>query len=81
MGLIEAVCIPIPFIFYKYGHKIRERSTLIRTMREDQMRRETKQKKAQEKIMRRAEAEIEVGAAMGTGAAVYEEKDIEKAER
>lgn len=45
------------------------------------MRREAKQKKAQDKMIKRAEAEVEVGAAMGTGAAVYEEKDIEKAER
>jgi hypothetical protein len=80
LGLIEAVCIPIPFIFYRYGHKIRERSTLIRTMREDQMRREAKQKKAQDKIMKRAEAEAEAGAAMGTGAAVYESRDVEKAD-
>lgn len=80
LGLIEAVCIPIPFIFYRYGHKIRERSTLIRTMRDDQMRREAKQKKAQDRITKRAEAEADAGAAMGTGAAVAEEKDIEKAE-
>lgn len=49
-------------------------------MRVDQMRRDAKQKNAQDKIMKRAEAEAEAGAAMGTGAAVYEEKDIEKAD-
>lgn len=48
-------------------------------MRDDQMQREAKQKKAQDKIMKRSEAEAEAGASMGTGAAVYEEKDIEKA--
>ena len=29
LALIEVILIPIPFIFYKYGHKIRVRSPLI----------------------------------------------------
>lgn len=45
------------------------------------MRRQAKLEKAEKKIQRRAEAEVEVGAAMGTGAAVCEAKDIEKGER
>ncbi|SMR41517.1 unnamed protein product [Zymoseptoria tritici ST99CH_1E4] len=52
LGLIEAVCIPIPFIFYKYGHKIRERSGLIRSMAEDQRRREGRVEKARRRAER-----------------------------
>lgn len=29
LALVEVVLIPIPFIFYKYGHKIREQSPMI----------------------------------------------------
>ncbi|KAI9824930.1 MAG: hypothetical protein M1832_001535 [Thelocarpon impressellum] len=36
LGLLEVALIPIPFVFYKYGHKIRRRSALIRRMQEDQ---------------------------------------------
>ncbi|KAK4539207.1 hypothetical protein LTR36_000890 [Oleoguttula mirabilis] len=35
LALLEAICIPIPFIFYRYGWKIRSKSKLIRRMRED----------------------------------------------
>jgi hypothetical protein len=35
LGLLEVVIVPIPFVFYKYGHKIRQRSTLIVRMQED----------------------------------------------
>ncbi|PYH99283.1 MFS multidrug transporter [Aspergillus ellipticus CBS 707.79] len=38
LGLMEVAIIPIPFVFYKYGYKIRERSTLIRRMQEDKER-------------------------------------------
>lgn len=43
------------------------------------MRREAKQKRAQDKLLKRAEADADAGAAMNTGAAISEEKDIEKA--
>ncbi|KAF7197692.1 Major facilitator superfamily multidrug transporter mdrA [Pseudocercospora fuligena] len=78
LGLLEALFIPIPFIFYRYGHKIREKSSLIRQMAEDQRRREARQKRAVEKSTRRAEAEVAVGGAMSTGAALDEKIDIEK---
>jgi hypothetical protein len=82
LGLLEAICIPIPFIFYRYGHKIRAKSTLIRSMREARQKRERKLKRAAEKIKRRAEAESEMGPPMDTGTAVVEEaldeKDLEK---
>lgn len=35
LGLLEIMIIPIPFVFYKYGHKIRMKSVLIRTMQTD----------------------------------------------
>lgn len=78
LGLLEAVCIPIPFVFYRYGHRIREKSALIRSMAEDNRRREAKQKRAAEKLTKRMEAEAGTGAAMETGAAVDETVDLEK---
>lgn len=38
LGLLELFLIPIPFAFYLWGKKIRERSPLIRAMRTDQER-------------------------------------------
>ncbi|PWY76281.1 MFS general substrate transporter [Aspergillus heteromorphus CBS 117.55] len=38
LGLLEVAIIPIPFVFYKYGYRIRERSVLIRRMQEDKKR-------------------------------------------
>lgn len=32
LGLVEVACIAIPVVFYFYGHKIRERSPLIKKM-------------------------------------------------
>ncbi|KAL1610087.1 hypothetical protein SLS60_001752 [Paraconiothyrium brasiliense] len=49
LSLIEFAMIPIPLIFYRYGHKIRERSTLIRQMREDREKLDHKLKKAAER--------------------------------
>lgn len=83
LALLEAMCIPIPFIFYKYGHRIRMKSNMIRSMQEDKNRHDAKRKKGQEKLEReaekRAEAEAAEGAPMATGAAVAEEEDLEKA--
>jgi peptidoglycan hydrolase CwlO-like protein len=49
LGLIEFAMIPIPLVFYRYGHKIRAKSDLIRRMREDQEKLEKKQKRAAER--------------------------------
>lgn len=78
LGLLEVLCIPIPFIFYRYGHKIREKSKLIRTMREDKEKADKKRKRAEDKAERRARAEADAGAAMETGAAIDETIDLEK---
>ena len=49
LSLIEFAMIPIPLVFYLYGHKIRNRSALIRSMREDKEKLESRKKKAAER--------------------------------
>ncbi|KAJ4350054.1 uncharacterized protein N0V89_008675 [Didymosphaeria variabile] len=66
LSLIEFAMIPIPLIFYRYGHKIRERSTLIRQMREDREKLDNKLKKAAEREERQKARE----------AGVLEEKEV-----
>ncbi|KAK0261239.1 hypothetical protein LTS09_004503 [Friedmanniomyces endolithicus] len=79
LALLEAICIPIPFIFYRYVRKIRLKSALIRSMREDKEKQNARRTRAEEKTKRRLEAEARTGAAMETGAAVDEgEKEYEK---
>lgn len=46
LGLLEVLIIPIPFVFYRYGAKIRRRSALISKMREEEERAERKRKRA-----------------------------------
>lgn len=50
LGLLEVLIIPIPFAFYRYGAKIRMKSSLIRRMREDQERADTKRAKAEARL-------------------------------
>lgn len=45
LGLLEVVIIPIPFVFYRYGHKIRRRSALISRMQEDKRKLERKRER------------------------------------
>lgn len=59
LSLIEFALIPIPVIFYRYGHKIREKSALIRQMREDREKLDSKKRRAAEKAARREAAEGE----------------------
>ena len=54
LGLLEVAIIPIPFIFYKYGYKIREKSSLIREMREIEARQEAKRRKAEARAQKQA---------------------------
>ncbi|KAJ6120058.1 hypothetical protein N7523_004338 [Penicillium sp. IBT 18751x] len=42
LGLLEVIIVPIPFVFYKYGHIIRQKSTLIQRMQEDKKKLEGK---------------------------------------
>jgi hypothetical protein len=52
LSLVEFALIPIPVVFYLYGHKIREKSALIRQMREDRERVDAKKKRQAEKAER-----------------------------
>lgn len=45
LGLLEVLIVPIPFVFYKYGHKIRMKSPLIMRMQEEKMKLEGKRAK------------------------------------
>ncbi|CAG8898269.1 unnamed protein product [Penicillium egyptiacum] len=47
LGVLEVVIVPIPFVFYKYGHKIRMKSPLIVRMQEEKMKLEGKRAKRQ----------------------------------
>lgn len=49
LALIEFAMAPIPFVFYRYGGKIRARSALIRRMREDREKIEGKKRRAEER--------------------------------
>lgn len=62
LSLIEFAMIPIPLVFYRYGHKIREKSSLIRQMREDKDKLESKKRKAADKAARREVQADEKGA-------------------
>lgn len=53
LSLIEFALIPIPVVFYRYGHKIRQKSALIRQMREDRDKLDSKKRRAAEKAARR----------------------------
>ena len=46
LSLIEFAMIPIPLVFYRYGGKIREKSALIRQMREDREKLDSKKRHA-----------------------------------
>ncbi|KAF1848961.1 MFS general substrate transporter [Cucurbitaria berberidis CBS 394.84] len=50
LALIEFAMIPIPVVFYLYGHKIRQESDLIRHMREDREKLEGRKKRAAERV-------------------------------
>ena len=61
LGLIQIAIIPIPCVFYKYGHKIRMKSVLIRRMQEDKERWEGKRASRQLELGARNEMQTERG--------------------
>ena len=62
LGLLQLALIPIPVIFYLYGGRIREKSTLIRSMQQNKERLEGKREKWRLKERQQAgEAMIEEG--------------------
>lgn len=58
LSLIEFALIPIPLVFHRYGHKIREKSGLIRRMREDREKLESRKRKAAEREERQKAREV-----------------------
>lgn len=81
LGLLEVVIIPIPFIFYRWGSRIRAKSSLIREMREIEERQERKKQRALEKLQREQEP---LGGSKGNPVpdAEFDEKSLEiEAER
>lgn len=59
LGLLEVLIIPVPFIFYRYGHKIREKSSLIREMREIEEKQILKKKRATERMNRQLQVQFQ----------------------
>jgi hypothetical protein len=59
LSLIEFAMIPIPLVFYRYGHRIRNKSALIRSMREDKEKLESRKRKAAEREERHNAREAE----------------------
>jgi hypothetical protein len=59
LALIEFALIPIPVVFYLYGHKIREKSSLIRQMREDREKLDSRKRRAAEKMRGGVETGLE----------------------
>ncbi|KAI5466458.1 major facilitator superfamily domain-containing protein [Mariannaea sp. PMI_226] len=57
LGLLEVAMIPIPFVFWRYGSRIRARSPAIRQLREDQERMDATRARYQSKAKRREERE------------------------
>jgi hypothetical protein len=74
--------VPIPVVFYLYGKKIRAKSALISAMEADRRRADEKKerylRKMEKEAVKRGDAEASVGGVAKTGAAVAEERDIEK---
>lgn len=75
LGLVQVALIPIPFVFYKWGDRIRARSPLIRQMREDKERIEKKAEAAARKKQKKEAAE------KGQVLAVDEERQVGDGEK
>jgi len=73
LGLVQVLLIPIPFIFYKWGTKIRARSPLIRQMKEDQEKSEKRAARAKKKGEKKAELDAGNG-----GVVMNDAQDVEK---
>ncbi|KAG6028457.1 hypothetical protein E4U41_000665 [Claviceps citrina] len=56
LGLLEVAMIPIPFVFWRYGGRIRARSRVLRQLREDQERHDAKRATGLARIEKRRAA-------------------------
>lgn len=77
LAIIEIIIIPIPFVFYRYGATIRTKSTLIRTMREDQDKAQRKRAKHRDEGGRLDEKDREAEAEAKLGGAGRTEKEYQ----
>lgn len=59
LGLLEVAMIPIPFVFWRYGAKIRAKSPTVKALREEQDRLDAKRAKYQKKLERKQMREAE----------------------
>ncbi len=55
LGLLEVLLIAVPLIFYRYGVQIRNKSRVIRQMREEQAKNESRRVRQQARLARKAE--------------------------
>jgi hypothetical protein len=62
LGVLEVLLIPIPFAFYRYGDRIRDKSRVIRLMREEGARNE---RRAERAAKRKERAERRGGVGVG----------------
>lgn len=67
LGLLEVCLVPIPFVFYRYGEKIRSKSRVIRQMRAEQEKNDKKRAKAQARAQKEQEREAAAQVANGDG--------------
>lgn len=74
LALLEFALIPIPFVFYRYGDRIRQRSALIRRMQEDKERLEAKRRQAE----LRAQKLVKVGSRQSAKQAALDEHEVER---
>lgn len=59
LGLLEVISIPIPFVFWRYGSRIRNKSKMIKKLQDELDEMEAKRAKNQERRDRRARREAE----------------------
>ncbi|KAK2612093.1 hypothetical protein QQS21_001822 [Conoideocrella luteorostrata] len=78
LGLLEVAIIPIPFIFWRYGGKIRAKSRIIRQLREDQERLDAKRAKGLARMERKAAKIARVAQEEGDGKETHGEKNGSK---
>ncbi|KAH8886497.1 MFS general substrate transporter [Thozetella sp. PMI_491] len=87
LGLLETMLIAVPFVFYRYGAKIRAKSRVIQQMREEQAKDQSRRARQAARLARKAEkraaagGETKEGVMVGTPAvsgATQAERDVEK---
>ncbi|ROT35755.1 polyamine transporter 3 [Sodiomyces alkalinus F11] len=60
LGLLEVALVPVPFVFWRYGDRIRAKSRVIRHLREDHEKNESRRVRAEARAAEKAgEARIE----------------------